>query len=764
VRHAIARGYVAGMGSNNVVVVDRDGAREAIEPIAVGQGPAALALDEVRGVLWVWNHFDASLSRVALDALRETDRVALHTPVPAAIRDGRPFLYDTQRTSGTGHLSCASCHVDARIDRLAWDLGDPSGTPKAFDQNCATAAVGFSCSAFHPVKGPMLTMTMQDVIGKEPLHWRGDRGGIEGFHPTYIGLQGRSASITAAEMASMKQFLATVVYPPNPFRREDNSLPTDLVLAGHESTGRFAAAGTPMPNGNAQRGLELFRTGRQSVTPGANDNCSVRHSLPTGFGPNASIIAIDGVRLGGTVFAPGPNGENHLAIVANGTVSDKPFKVASLRNLYERTGFDMQSTRSRTGFGFLHDGTVDSLARYMSLDAFVPRNDQDIADFVALLLAFSGSDLARANPQQGAPGPDSNDTHASAGRQATASAGDTAAAAALAALAASPRLELVARVPDGTRSIGWLQRADGTFTSDTGANAAGIDASLASLAPASRATFTLVPEGTGERVALDRDGDGVRDGTELAQGSRPYDPASSTLSPAAGLWFNPARSGHGMDIERAGEVLAATWYTYLRDGSPVWYQAVARFDGARWTAPLNRYSIAADGSRPGQVVGSLTLEFADAEHATMRWTIGTESGSEPFERGRFGPRERIGLNTGTWYDAADGGWGLTLDSQGDVTVGVVYFYDGSGAPRWVLGTANTAGGTMPLGSFRGFCPACAFAATTSISGGTLTFGIESAGARTLALAAFDAASPAAVWRRTTRITRLSDPVRDPLAE
>ncbi|HET9483107.1 MAG TPA: hypothetical protein VFO79_04050, partial [Xanthomonadales bacterium] len=602
-----SRGYVAGMGSNNVVVVSRSGAREPVAPISVGQGPAALALDEARGVLWVWNHFDASLSRVALDTLAETDRIALHTPVPSSIREGRPFLYDTHRTSGTGHVSCASCHVDARMDRLAWDLGNPAGATAPFNQNCATDRVGPDCGAFHPVKGPMLTMTMQDVIGKEPLHWRGDRAGIEGFHPTYVGLQGRSASITAEEMAAMKRFLATVVYPPNPFRRADNTLPTDLPLPGHESTGRFAAAGTPLPNGNAQRGLELFRTGRQSVTPGAPDNCSVCHSLPTGFGPNGSITAIDGTRLGGSVLPPGPNGENHLAIVGNATVTDRPFKVASLRNLYERTGFDMRSTRSRAGFGFLHDGTVDSLARYMGLDAFLPRSEQDIADFVALLLAFSGSDLVTANAQHGAVGPASNDTHASAGRQATAAAGDTAAAAALAALASSPRLELVARVPDGVRSVGWLQRADGTFTSDNGANAATLDATLASLAPSARATFTLVPEGTGERIALDRDGDGVRDGPALAQGSRPSDAASSTLSPAAGLWFNPARSGHVMDIERAGEVLASTWYTYLPDGSPVWYQAVARFEGSRWTAPLNRYSIAADGSRPGEVVGELTL-------------------------------------------------------------------------------------------------------------------------------------------------------------
>ena len=36
---------------------------------------------------------------------------------------------------------------------------------------------------FHPMKGPMTTQTFQDIIGKEPLHWRGDRDCVRpGWH------------------------------------------------------------------------------------------------------------------------------------------------------------------------------------------------------------------------------------------------------------------------------------------------------------------------------------------------------------------------------------------------------------------------------------------------------------------------------------------------------------------------------------------------------------------------------------------------------
>ena len=97
----------------------------------------------------------------------------LFDPTTLAIKIGRKHLYNTHLNSGLGQIACASCHVDGRIDRLAWDLGDPSGSIKPFSGNCG----GGGCQNWHPMKGPMTTQTLQDIIGKEPHHWRGDREG-----------------------------------------------------------------------------------------------------------------------------------------------------------------------------------------------------------------------------------------------------------------------------------------------------------------------------------------------------------------------------------------------------------------------------------------------------------------------------------------------------------------------------------------------------------------------------------------------------------
>ena len=60
-----SRAYAAGMGSNNVVVLDAQGQRAGLAPtIAVGSGPTGLALDESASRLYVLARFEAAISVV----------------------------------------------------------------------------------------------------------------------------------------------------------------------------------------------------------------------------------------------------------------------------------------------------------------------------------------------------------------------------------------------------------------------------------------------------------------------------------------------------------------------------------------------------------------------------------------------------------------------------------------------------------------------------------------------------------------------------
>ncbi len=124
-----------------------------------------------------------------------------------------------------------------------------------------------------------------------------------------------------------------------------------------------------MPNGNAQRGLEVFRLEETS-----DDNpCVVCHTLPTGAGTPARHLG----DLEFEDFPRGPNDEAHLALIGDDASVQLGFKIPHLRNMYDKVGFDTAHTESRAGFGFLHDGTIDSLARFVS--AFDITGDQQAA-------------------------------------------------------------------------------------------------------------------------------------------------------------------------------------------------------------------------------------------------------------------------------------------------------------------------------------------------------------------------------------------------
>src|SRR6185295_6942898 len=117
----------------------------------VGQGPTGLVLDAARSRIYCLNRFDATVSVIDTATDSEFGRVGFYDPTSDVIKTGRPFLYDAHLTSVLGNASCAGCHVDAAMDTEAWDLGDPQGAMKMFDEAC-NSGLGFGgpCNDWHP--------------------------------------------------------------------------------------------------------------------------------------------------------------------------------------------------------------------------------------------------------------------------------------------------------------------------------------------------------------------------------------------------------------------------------------------------------------------------------------------------------------------------------------------------------------------------------------------------------------------------------------
>ncbi len=638
-----SRGYVAGMGSNNLTVVDATGVRLVTQPIEVGEGPCGLALDEARGVLYVFNRFEGSLSVVSLTSEMETARVPFFDPTPAAIRNGRPLLYDTHRTSGLGQASCASCHADARMDRLAWDLGDPSGAVKQVTSvaspggkhNLGANIPGLNngFTHFHPMKGPMTTQTLQDIIGKEPHHWRGDRDGLEEFNPAFVGLLGDDVELTPAEMQAFEDFLATIAFPPNPNRNMDNTLPTNLPLPGHYKSGRFGGAGQPMPNGNAQRALTtLYRPLARGIDAGAFA-CVTCHTLPTGIGPD--------MRLSGTSFqtiAPGPNGERHHALISVDGSSQRAFKTPQTRNMHEKVGCEFTQTKSLAGFGFAHDGSVDSITRFLSEGAFDPNNDQEVADLVALMMSFSGSGFGAPVDALEPPGTASQDAHAAVGRQAmltsaSAPVADVTRLDALLNMANAGAIELFAKANVHGVPRGWHYAGGNNFQSDQAGIIESRAAILARASAAEPVVFTATARDTGRRMGIERDRDNLLD----------FDETRDLLAAIPGVQ-NPFRPDNPDSTGDNGSLLPDGTPDSLNDFDGDGVNNLAEFNAG--TNPADNWSAMAPPLEvttthtPGFT--SVTVAWNAAPHGVyeVRWSTDlmawTAAGDGPFSAGAAG--------------------------------------------------------------------------------------------------------------------------------
>ncbi len=467
-----ATGYITGMGSNNVAVVN--GSLGRIGLVEVGTGPTGVRLEASGNRLFVLNKFEGSISIVDTGSLTETARLAFYDPTPQTIRLGRPFLYDAHRTSGLGQASCASCHINGQMDQIAWDLGDPSGAVNPFNQVCNFGLGG--CEDWHPMKGPMTTQTLIGIIGTEPFHWRGDREDLAAFNGAFESLLGDDTQLTPTEMARYEAFVATLTPPPNPFRQLDGTLP-----------GSFPNGGNPVT------GQNLFNT---ALLDGIN--CATCHAFPSGT--NGQLTS-------------GPLLQESQSI-----------KIPQLRNMYEKTGFDDALGDNNRGYGFIHDGSIHTIFEFLQFDGFQfsggATGNQERRHVEAFLMCFSTDTHAGVGVQATLPNPPT------AGMPATLSD--------MISLAETAAVGMVVKGVVAGEQRGYYLAGPDSFRSDRAAEVL-TELSLLSLAGAgSELTFTLVPSGSELRIGVDRDEDGFFDRDEIDAGSDPGDPSSTPQNTIAG--------------------------------------------------------------------------------------------------------------------------------------------------------------------------------------------------------------------------------------
>jgi YVTN family beta-propeller protein len=461
--------------------------------------------------LYVLTRFNNSISVVDTTTKNEVQTLALHNPEPASVVTGRPFLYDANLTSSNGEASCSSCHIGGDMDDLGWDLGNPDDLRKpnlnpmndepfvdiGFD-SCVIQqfAFGNGCT-FHPMKGPMTTQSLRGLDLQGPQHWRGDREGnatssFLAFNGAFPGLVGRATTLDPGDMIAFKDFALQLRYPPNPTR--------DLVNV-----------------------LTPIQASGQTVFDAANTDqvasCNDCHTLD----PANGFFGGDGR----STFDAGT----------------EIFKVPHLRNLYQKVGmfgaarpqptvfpqigtvtaFDGPYTHQGDqirGFGYAHDGSVDTLFRFVSSSLFDINNTEQ-NQVEAFMIAFD-SDLAPVVGQQ------ITLTATNAGVAELridlmlSRCGTGFASKVLVDLNGGPvnECDLIAKLSQGGNPRGYVyDTATDLFEPDDG-GAAISDAALRALAgaPNQEVTYTAVPPGSGYRMGINRDLDNLLDAPDNCPG------------------------------------------------------------------------------------------------------------------------------------------------------------------------------------------------------------------------------------------------------
>jgi hypothetical protein len=104
----------------------------------------------------------------------------------------------------------------------------------------------------------------------------------------------------------------------------------------------------------------------------------------------------------------------------------------------------------------------------------------------------------------------------------------------------------------------------------------------------------------------------------------PYGAWSSGLTPVVGLWWNPAESGSGYNIDVKHGVLVMTVYSYKATGEQEWYITSGPITNGSFTGTLNRYvggqciSCAYAGlPTDAGNAGTVTINFTSPVAATM---------------------------------------------------------------------------------------------------------------------------------------------------
>lgn len=334
--------YVASLLTDRVVEFDASGRRLGSWELEEGAIPRGVVLDPEGATAFV--HAWGTNALEVFEVEGEGQRIARlslgHDPTPPLVREGRKLFYDGS-FSEHGNLSCATCHVEARSDLLAWNLSD-----EARDD-----------------KGPLVTQFLAGIEKTPPFHWRGERSDMHAFQVAFPGLLGAERILDESpggEFDAFEAFILSIQNPANPNqhpeRRLSDAIQSPVLPEGIETS-------------SAWRGHELYNT----IPTVHEHTCNDCHALPTGTNHDHFGDDLTGRLPKRSIFVVA--GFHELWRKQQGTYDPG---VLDERGLPKNP----PEIHARLGAGVSHAGAVPDLVAFLEMFGLRPRDVGDIASFL----------------------------------------------------------------------------------------------------------------------------------------------------------------------------------------------------------------------------------------------------------------------------------------------------------------------------------------------------------------------------------------------
>jgi YVTN family beta-propeller protein len=241
-----SRLYVSASGTDEVAIIDLRRALEAarsqgavpltsdlsasaryvLARIPVGRNPRSIALSPDGSLLYVANRLDDSISVVDTAHSQVVGTIPLGGPAELTPERRGERIFNSSRFAFGHQFGCASCHLDATIDGLSWDL-EPDGFGIDIVDN----------------------RSLEDVEFTAPFKWNGGNPDIETeCGPRTERFFFRSEGIRGKDLEDLASYVKSIPLRPNRYRRPDGEL-TPAQERGKEIFGRTAKRdGTPIPD------------------------------------------------------------------------------------------------------------------------------------------------------------------------------------------------------------------------------------------------------------------------------------------------------------------------------------------------------------------------------------------------------------------------------------------------------------------------------------------------------------------------------------